>query len=295
MKLLIGRDDLTEAALDAVSQSVPGIELESLAIRPVHSASKAFVNESAIDVCELAIVTMLQAMAFDKPVALLPVTTLGRYQHQTLVTVKDLTVTDVANATVGVRSWSQTTGVWVRGFLTSQFGIDLRSVDWVVYEDGHIAEYEDPAWVRRAPAGSKLAGDFLEGRVDFAILGNELPDDPRAHTAIPDAHTAGEQWSAQRGYAPLNHVVGVSLNAAREHAEVILAVYDAMSEALRRARNGHGGVVMEPCGFDALRAPFSQAAQFALQQEVLPRAVDFDEAVAHTCDALGVPAARLGG
>jgi 4,5-dihydroxyphthalate decarboxylase len=294
MKLLIGRDDLTAAATEAGRRADPSIEVESLSIRPVHNASKPFVNESAIDVCELAIVTMLQAIAFDKPVALLPVTTLGRFQHQTLVTVKELTVADIAGMTVGVRSWSQTTGVWVRGFLTSQFGADLRAIDWVVYEDGHIGEYVDPSWVRRARTGSRLPADFLDGRVDFAILGNELPDDPRAHTAIPAADAAGAEWSAQRGYAPINHVVGVSLVAAREHADAILAMYDAMSATLRGGRNG-SGVVMEPCGFEELRGPFSQAAAFALEQDVLPRAVDFDEVVAQTCDALGVPVSRLGG
>ena len=295
MKLLIGRDDLTEAALDGARRADPGIEVEMLTIRPVHHASKAFVNESAVDVCELAIVTMLQAMAFDKEVALLPVTTLGRYQHQTLVTVKDLSVADIAGMTVGVRSFSQTTGVWVRGFLTSQFGVELRSIDWVTYEDGHIAEYEDPSWVRRAPQESELPGDFLAGRVDFAILGNDLPDDPRAHPAIADADAVGAQWSAERGFAPINHVVGVSLAAAREHAETICAVYDAMSARLRDGRNGSGSIGMEPCGFRELRGPFSQAAQFALEQEVLPRPVDFDEVIARTCHALGVDASRLGG
>lgn len=295
MKLLIGRDDLTGAAEQAALATEPGTEVQTLTIRPVHNASKAFVNDSAIDVCELAIVTMLQAMAFDKEVALLPVTTLGRYQHQTLVTVGELTVADIAGTKVGVRSWSQTTGVWVRGFLTSQFDVDLRSIEWVVYEDGHIAEYVDPAWVRRAPAGVSLPAEFVAGNVDFAILGNDLPDDPRAHPAIPDADTAGRQWSAQRGYAPINHVVGISLAAAREHAEAICAMYDAMSEVLAHGRNGHGEVAMEPCGFDALRGPFSQAAAFALEQEVLPRPVDYDEVVAQSCEALGVAASRLGG
>jgi 4,5-dihydroxyphthalate decarboxylase len=163
-----------------------------------------------------------------------------------------------------------------------------------VYEDGHIAEYEDPGWVRRAPDGSRLQSDFLEGRVDYAILGNDLPGDPRARTAIPDAAAAGAQWSNRRGFAPINHVVGFSLAAAREHAEAICAMYDALSGALR-SNNGAADVIMEPAGFAALRAPLSQAAEFALQQEILPRRVEIDEVVSGACDALAVPASRLGG
>jgi len=45
------------------------------------------------------------------PVSLFPLTMLGRHQHQTLVTLGRLAVTDLPGRTVGVRSWSQTTGV----------------------------------------------------------------------------------------------------------------------------------------------------------------------------------------
>jgi 4,5-dihydroxyphthalate decarboxylase len=50
-----------------------------------------------------------------------------------------------------------------------------------------------------------------------------------------------------------------------------------------------------PVGFEALRGPVSLAAAYALEQEVLPRPVDFDELVERSCVALGVTPARLGG
>ncbi|WP_405914763.1 hypothetical protein [Streptomyces sp. NBC_00728] len=292
MKLVLGRDDLAAAALSAAR--VAGSEPERVDIKPVHKASRGFVNQSDTELCELAIVTVLQALAYGKPVLLLPVTTLGRHQHQTLVTLGRLSVADVEGHSVGVRAWSQTTGVWMRGFLTEQYGIDLRKADWTTYEGHHVEGAEDPSWVKRAPQGSKLSADFIEGRVDFGIMGNELPSDDRIRTAVDRAHEAAEQWSKDQGFIPVNHVVGVSEAAAAEHPAAVLAAFDAMRSVLTAKEEG-GDVALHPVGFEGLRGAFTKAAAYALEQDVIPRAVDYDELVERTCTALGVPPARLGG
>ncbi|WP_285566628.1 hypothetical protein [Streptomyces sp. RTGN2] len=292
MKLVLGRDDLAAAALSAAREA--GSEPERVDIKPVHKASRGFVNESTVDLCELAIVTVLQALAHGKPVLLLPVTALGRHQHQTLVTLGKLSAADVEGHSVGVRAWSQTTGVWMRGFLTEQYGVDLRKADWTTYEGHHVQGAEDPSWVQRAPQGAKLPADFLEGRVDFGIMGNELPSDDRIRTAIDSAHEVAEQWSKDQGFIPVNHVVGVSEAAAAEHSAAILAAYDAMRSVLTANEEG-GPVALHPVGFEGLRAAFTKAAAYALEQDVIPRAVDYDELVERSCAALGVSPARLGG
>jgi 4,5-dihydroxyphthalate decarboxylase len=184
--------------------------------------------------------------------------------------------------------------VWLRGFLTEQYGIDLRASEWFAYEDGHIYEHRDPAWVQRQPEGAKLAADFLDGRLDFGILGNELPKDDRIRPAIADPQQAAEAWSRKKGFIPINHVIGVNEQVAREHSAAILAAYDAMREVTEAAAEP-GPILRHPVGLAALRGPFTQAAAYALEQEVLPKPVEFDELIDRTCTALGVSASRLGG
>ncbi|MFD5628417.1 hypothetical protein [Streptomyces sp. NPDC127072] len=292
MKLVLGRDDLAAAAESAIRET--GTEPERLAVSPVHKASRGFVNESNADLCEVAIVTVLQAVAHGRPVLLLPLTTLGRHQHQTLVTLGKLSAQDVAGHSVGVRSWSQTTGVWMRGFLTEQYGVDLRKADWTTYEGSHVDGAEDPSWVRRAPTGAKLQADFLEGRLDFGIMGNELPADDRIRTAVRHARETAEQWSRDQGFIPVNHVVGVSEAAAANHSAAVLAAYDAMRSVLD-TKAEPGQVPLHPVGFGALRGAFTKAAAYALEQGVIPSPVDYDELVERSSAALGVPPARLGG
>lgn len=293
MKIVLGRDDLAAVAGTAVTRA--GGEFERLEIKPVNKASRAFVNGESAHVCEIPVVTLLQAVAYDKPVGLLPITALGRFQHQTLVTLGELGVADLPGRSVGVRSWSQTTGVWLRGFLSEQYGVDLSEVDWLTYEDGHIDEYTDPDWVRRAPEGAKLQADFLGGKLDFGIMGNELPVDDRIRTAIPDALDVAEEWAKAKGFAPINHVVGVWLAAAGDDPKTVLAVYDALAEAAAATGPAPTPVDLNPVGFAALRGPVTDAARYAHEQGVLPRPVEFDELVERTCAALGVAASRLGG
>jgi 4,5-dihydroxyphthalate decarboxylase len=291
MRILIERDDLADAAAQAARASEPDTDVEIIAIRPAHRGFRAFLNESATDVSELAIVTLLQAIAYDRPIVLLPVVTLSRHQHRMLVTRQDRTVRELTGATVGVRSWSQTTGVWVRGFAAHEAHVDLHDVNWIVYEAGHLPEHQDPGWVSRAPVGSELLADFTTGLLDYAIFGNELPDDPAVHPANPGADVAARSFFTREGYVPVNHVLATTQAFAGAHAETLCGMFDAIAAAL--GSQGTGSV--EPVGFEALRAPFTRVSEYAIEQEVLPRLVEFDEVVARSCDALRVSASRLGG
>lgn len=290
MEIVIGSDQLASVAVEASADCNDALVRKD--VKPVHKASAPFLRDEFDGLCEMAVVTLLQATAYGMPVILLPITTLGRYQHQTLVALKDAAVEDLAGSTVGVRSWSQTTGVWMRGFLSEDYGVDLRSMNWVVYEPAHVAAFKDPKWVTRAPAGTKLPAEFMAGTVDFGIMGNELPDDPRIRTVIPNPAKTAEEWSTRNGFAPINHVVAVTESSAKESAGTVLAAYDALKKSVESARKP-GPVNFTPCGFDALREPFSRAAKYAFEQGVLQEEVEFDEVVDRSCAALGVDRQRL--
>lgn len=296
IEFLINDEELAGAARGALEShpSVGGVTASPL--RPVHNGFKAFIGAQRFEVSEIAIVTMLQAVAHERPVLFLPLTALGRHQHQTLISIHDLTVSDLPGRTVGVRAWSQTTGVWVRGFLSQQYGVDLRSVHWRTYEAGHVPERADPSWVERAVEGASLAQDLVDGSVDFAVMGNDRPKDERVRSVIPDAAKVAREWAQKVGYVPVNHVFAVRESAARELGGAICQMYDAIAERLEaRKTEGAPGVPLEPYGFEALRPAVTAAAQYAWEQELLPRPVEYDELLERTSTALGVPASRLGG
>ena len=76
---------------------------------------------------------------------------------------------DLAGKRIGVRAYSQTTGVWLRGILLDTYGVDHRSITWVTEEDAHVQEYRDPANVVRIAPGQDLKAMLLSGEIDAAI------------------------------------------------------------------------------------------------------------------------------
>ncbi len=108
---------------------------------------KPIVREHKFDAGELAIVTYLQAKTYGKPYVLLPAVIVARGQHHTIAYNPErgkLTPAGLAGKRVGVRAYTVTTGVWMRGILKEQYGVDLNSVHWVTFEDPHLAEFTDP-------------------------------------------------------------------------------------------------------------------------------------------------------
>ena len=118
---------------------------------------------------------------------------LARFQHGTMLFNAErgkLTPNDLPGRRIGVRSYSQTTGVWLRGILQNDYGVDLSGVQWVTFEDGHVAEAGDPPGVIRAHADQDITAMLIAGELDAAIYGAALPKDPRLQSVIPDSERA---------------------------------------------------------------------------------------------------------
>ena len=192
-------------------------------INPVNRAFMPMAREQKFDVSEMAIVTYLQAKAYGKPITLLPVTMMGRFQHGTMLYNSErgtVRPQDLPGRTVGVRAFSQTTGAWIRGILWKDYGLDLGSVKWVTFEDAHVAEAKDPPGVVRAAAGKDINQMLIDGELDAAIFGGNMPDDPRLKSVIPDPDAAAKAWYAQHRTVPVNHMVVLKTSLAQAHPDV---------------------------------------------------------------------------
>src|SRR6478735_8792088 len=149
------------------------------------------------DFAELAIVTYLQAKAYGKPYVLVPAVVVSRGQHHTIAYNPQrgaLKPSELEGKRVGVRAYTVTTGTWVRGILASDYGLDINKVEWITFEDPHVAEYRDPAIVKRAPAGKELTPMLLDGEIAAGIVGDKLPD-PKLKHLIADAEQAAASWA----------------------------------------------------------------------------------------------------
>jgi 4,5-dihydroxyphthalate decarboxylase len=266
------------------------LDFDFAEVKVPNTAFKPLVREARFDVGELAIVTYLQAKDYGKPYVLIPATVLGRGQHHTIVYNPQrgaLSARDLTGKRVGVRAYTQTTGAWVRGFLSDDYGVDCAKVRWITFEDPHLAEYKDPDFVERAPEGKALVQMLLDGELDAAIVGDKIPD-PQLALLIPDADTVAQAWAKTHGGVPINHMIVIRDAISKSRPDLVREIYRVLYES-RRAVPPPMGSPADPWrfGVEANRRSLEIIVDYSFHQKLISRKFSVDELFDDCTRALG--------
>jgi len=281
---LLGDYPVTHA-LRAGDLRSPRVTLEFADVATPSSAFKRVVREAAFDVAELALVTYLMAKERGAPLVLLPAVVLARFQHPLLACAAaraPLAPGELAGRRVGLRSWSVTTGMWMRSILAEDHGVDIGRVKWVSFEEPHVAGFRDPPNVERAPAGKDMIEMLVAGELDAAIVTERSLGDARLKSMIPDPAAAARAWQARHGGIQINHMVVVRSSLARSEPGAVREVYRLLAESRRAAGNPE----LNPFGCAANRRNLELAIERAHAQDLIARRVAVDELFDETTGVL---------
>jgi 4,5-dihydroxyphthalate decarboxylase len=256
-------------------------------VKVANKAFKAMVREQKFDFGELALVTYLQAKAFGKPYVLMPAVVVARGQHHTIFYNQDrghLDPADLNGRRVGVRAYTQTTGTWLRGILEEDYGVDFKRVQWITFEAPHVAEYQDPPWVQRAPAGKELEQMLRDGEIEAAIFGRENPEG--LTPLIPDSERAAQRWAEQHGGIPINHMVVIRESITQSRPDVVREVYRLLVESERAASSANKGSALR-FGVESIRKSLETVINYSERQGLIPRRFAVDELFNEVTRSLG--------
>lgn len=273
----VGTYPRTEALKDGRLSSAR-LEFRFASLPTPSRAFAPMVRDLRYDVSELAVATFLQARSAGVPIVLLPVILAARFQQSALLCLREgpvRTPRDLRGRRIGVRAYSQTTAMWLRGILADEFGIGSAEMRWLTFEAAHVAGVAEPANVERAPAGTDLLAALRCGAVDAIIVGNDLPDDPDLQTVFADPQREAEAAWARYGVVPVNHVLTMRADLARDP--------ELAAEVVRMFRMAAQPVpVPAPDAFPVMREPLeravSLAVRFANEQDMLFRPLTAAEA-----------------
>jgi len=197
---------------------------------------RRMVRSLEFDVCEMAITTYLVAKAHGVRFTALPVFLVRAFHHGAIAvntTVGVQEPKDLEGRRVGVnRGYTVTTGVWARGVLADEYGLDPDRVTWVLSGDEHVAEFRPPANVVPMPAGGDLAHMLAAGEIAAAI--GVDTDHPDVSPLIPDPARAGYDALARSGHYPINHLVVVRDEVLAAHPDLAADLFGAFAEAKNR-------------------------------------------------------------
>lgn len=253
-------------------------------VNPITRAFRRMVRTGDFDLCEIALTTLAQARAFGKELTALPVVVMRGFHHAALVCPIESKLRgpeDLVGKRIGVRAFSQTTGVWLRGILLESYGVDHRAITWVTEEDAHVQEYRDPPNVVRIAPGQDLKAMLLSGEIDAGIALAGL-DTARVRTVIPNADETAAEWYRWAGAYPVNHVVCLRSALVPSLGTELMRMFQAAKAAARepsaeaRFRPIVGGDPL-PYGLDANRAGIDLCLRYTAEQGLVPRVYTAEE------------------
>ncbi|WP_405962031.1 ABC transporter substrate-binding protein [Streptomyces sp. NBC_00723] len=285
--------------------AIDGYPVEPVEVTPVIGAYRRMIRDLEFDVCELAPVSYLMARQEGIALTAVPVFLNRRFHHGDVQCAAHSGIRvprDLEGRRVGVRAYSVSTGVWVRGVLREEYGVDIDRITWVVDDDDHVAG-RVPANVERVTDGRSL-GDLLRaGEIDAALTGNagtgragapragwtaaaeaEAGSDGSPYPLFPEAGTLAVDHYLRTGVYPLHSLVAVRSELVERDPHLATRLYAAFADSKRRhlaarpawsavprlARQGQqiGGDPV-PYGIEANAPSLKAMVRFAKEQGLL--------------------------
>ncbi len=204
-------------------------------VNPLIDAFRRMVRGAEFDISEMAITTYICARAHGKPMMAIPIFLVRAFHHGAILVNTKAGIRnpkDLEGRRVGVnRGYTVTTGVWARGVLQEEYGVDLSKITWVLSGDEHVAEYVPPKNVVPIQMGKKMADMLISGEL-VAAIGVEI-DHPDVKPLIPNALEAGLAALKSRGHYPINHTVVIKNALIAAHPGLPTDVFDAFARSKR--------------------------------------------------------------
>ncbi|WP_328460021.1 ABC transporter substrate-binding protein [Streptomyces sp. NBC_00448] len=263
LSVALGNYRHAQALVDG-SIPVNGYDVEEVRVRPIIGAYRRMIRDLEFDVCELAPVSYLMALQEDVPLTAVPVFLNRRFHHGDIQCAADSGIRvpkDLEGRRVGVRAYTVSTGVWVRGVLSNEYGVDVDKITWVVDDDDHI-EGRAPANVERVTDGRSLGELLRAGEIDAAFTGNagtgragapkagwtataeptateatasgDAAADEGPYPLFADADVLGADWYLRTGIYPLHSVVALRSDLVKDDPDLPTALYAALADSKRR-------------------------------------------------------------
>ena len=253
-------------------------------VDPLIAAFRRMVRGLEFDICEMAITTYICARAHGKRMTAVPVFLVRAFHHGAILVNSNAgirTPKDLEGRKVGVnRGYTVTTGVWARGILQQEYGVDLSKVTWVLSGDEHVAEYRPPANVVPLEKGRQMADMLAAGELAAAI-GIEASS-PVVKPLIPNALEAGLAALRRNGHYPINHTVVIRDELLEAHSALAADVFTAFAEAKRRyVERLKAGRIERPTEADEVHRRVMEITGDPLPYGIAPNRRVLEELIGH--------------
>ncbi len=272
-------------------------DMEHIEVSPVTSIFRRMVRGLEYDVAEMALATCMCARAHGKSFIGIPVFLTHAFYHGGIVCTTRSGIEsprDLEGRRVGVRSYTLTPGVWTRGILQTEYGVDLDAVTWVLSGDEHVEEFVAPSNVVSSP-NNDLGEMLLSGEIDAAIGAGPM-DSAEVRPLFTEADEADAAWHRRTGVYPISHLLVAKEATLESKTGLAQELFDVFTTAkdhyLERLRSGDASTQADrellkrtetvgddpvPYGFDSSQKTLEAFIDFNVEQGIIPRKIAPEE------------------
>ena len=266
---------------------IEGVAANFIQVIPQIAAYRRMVRQVEFDVCEIAPTTYIIARAYGAPFIALPIFVTRRFHHSGLLVRPDAGIRhpkDLEGRKVGVRAYSVTTGVWTRGILIDEYGLDSSKVTWVVDDEEHVTQLKLPANVVHAPEGRSLADMMANGELSAGFDANAGIGRSGSPTGgwkqveanypelFPNADELEAVWYKKTSIYPMHGTIVVKDEILKAHPWIAQSLYDAFSKAkalwLTKLRSGEANTASDKKYRQLLKIVGDDPLPFGMKQNL---------------------------
>jgi 4,5-dihydroxyphthalate decarboxylase len=215
-----------------------GIELTVLEL-PIEEIFYRFTRFREWHASEMSFGKVVSLMSQPAPdIVVLPVFPSRVFRHSAIYS-KLKAPKDLEGKRVGIPEWAQTAGIYARGVLQHEYGVDLRRIEWIqagVRQPGRAekVELKLPQGVRITPQPDKTLADMLaRGELD-AVISARDPGGPRLFENYLEIE---EAYFRKTRIYPIMHVVVLRRDVYERDRWVAMNLLKAFEEAKRQSQN----------------------------------------------------------
>jgi 4,5-dihydroxyphthalate decarboxylase len=222
------------------SLSPQGIDLTVLEL-PIEEIFFRFTKFREWDASEMSFGKTVSLMAEASPdIVPIPVFPSRVFRHSAIYIGEKSRIKepkDLEGHKVGIPEWAQTAGMYVRGLLQHEYGVDLARVHWHqagVHQPGRIEKVKLhlPEGVRITPVPDKSLVQMLaSGELDAVISAR----DPGGKRLFEDYVSVEEKYYRKTGIYPIMHVIVLRREAYERDRWIAMNLLKAFEEAKRQS------------------------------------------------------------
>jgi 4,5-dihydroxyphthalate decarboxylase len=215
-----------------------GIDLDLLEL-PIEEIFYRFARFREWDASEMSFGKTISLLSQPEPdIVAIPVFPSRVFRHSAIYAGPAIgSPKDLEGKRVGVPEWAQTAGIYARGALQHEYGVDLASIAWFqagVREPGRVEKVplQLPPGVRITPVpGSSLAQMLARGELDAVISAR----DPGGRRLFEDYPQVEGEYFRKTGIYPIMHVIALRRAVYQRDRWIARNLLKAFEEAKRRS------------------------------------------------------------